>query len=44
MRYPTRNPFPVIFAFVIGFCLARTSAAPYIAHVFARIVHAVQHF
>ena len=38
-----RIPVAVILAFLIGFYLASTSAAPYIRHLVAAIGHAVTH-
>jgi hypothetical protein len=39
----SRNPLPVILAFLAGFYLARTGAAPYIAHVLGVIGHDITH-
>lgn len=38
-----RIPVAVIVAFLIGFYLAQTSAAPYLRHLLAAIGHAVAH-
>jgi hypothetical protein len=38
-----RIPVAVIVAFLVGFFLASTSAAPYIRHLLAAIGHAVAH-
>lgn len=38
-----RIPVAVIVAFLIGFFLATTGAAPYIRHLLSAIGHAVAH-
>lgn len=40
---PVRIPVAVIVAFLAGFFLASTSAAPYIRHLLTAIGHAIQH-
>lgn len=38
-----RIPVAVIVAFLVGFFLATTSAAPYVRHLLTAIGHAAQH-